>query len=832
MLNNYLIKPSLFQSWDLLYINIERYKNFYCILNFQPTNSTKNTDDRFDLLDDENISSQINDDIDISEIWQGIHRKRKILLFTAGFVLFATAIFTGYARIYRPIYKGSFSLLISDPMNTNNSKQDRFTNRTSSLIEDIAINSATYETSTLITLLKSPLFLNKVSKEFDLTSNELTKMISIDQNTNIASRKSQAEGILNINITIKDKIKGKKILQRLSEVYLQASLRRRQQKLNDGLEFLDKQAPAIQNKTNELQTKLVAFREKYKLIEPEIEGTVLKKQQNIIDQEILNLNSKRNRLENVRLEIKNRSLTARGFKDEMGDGLSVSDFDQSLLQQLITVEKELAKAKSKYTSSSSIVKGLELRLLQIQPILLKNQLEAVDTALSLNAGRLSNAFNQKEKIERRFLEQPALIKQYKNIEQEIKIANQNLVSLENARESFQLEMAQNSIPWVVISEPAMNNRPIKPSIKDNLFLGSFIGLLLGILAALIRDRMDHVFHYPEEVKESIKVPLLGHIPHVDAFEKVREARSSMIDELINKENNINDSTKKNRYQRFFYQEAFRNLFTSIRFLNADKRVNSLVLTSSLPMEGKTLINILLAKTLADMGERILLIDADIRKPQLHYRLAINNLVGFSNLLAESDLCLKDVIKPIKDCENWSVITGGTTAPDPTRLLSSKRMKDLINELIKSNEYDMILFDTPPVLGLSDSTLIAENTDGVIILVGLGSVDRALPKESINRIRVSGATLLGAVTNSTRESSDLIGARYDNYSYSGRYGYQYSPLQTYERYSEIDENNSEDSLKKNSLKSIDQIKNPIILKIYKIYNRYNKIRKSFIKWLDN
>ena len=164
-------------------------------------------------------------------------------------------------------------------------------------------------------------------------------MINIKQPKNKYQRNKFADGILDVSILINNKIKGKEILDELSKAYLNASLERRQQKLNDGLTFLDSQAPKIKLKLDDIQTKLVKFREKYKLIEPSIEVEKIKTQQKTIEDEIIFLKSERNKLRNVREEIINGSLTARGFKEEMGEGLTVGDFDQGLLLELINIEK-------------------------------------------------------------------------------------------------------------------------------------------------------------------------------------------------------------------------------------------------------------------------------------------------------------------------------------------------------------------------------------------------------------------------------------------------------------------------------------------------------------
>ena len=732
-----------------------------------------------------------NDEIDLRELWRALRRRKNLVGVTAAGVLALSGLNTAYQRIFRPVYQGSFALLITDPLNNESGNRAAAAALDGGMFEELARNTTSNDIPTLIELLQSPLLLSPIAQRYDLNANALAKRITI---TTGGEKRKEAEGILNVSVTGRDPVEDKQLLDDLSSTYLQAALQQRQQRLSDGLNFLNKQAPALEAKTEEIQSEVSDFRQRHSLLEPTTEGGALKQREAAIAAQVLDLEAGRNRLLRVRQEIVNGTLTARGFQEAIGglgngttaggnvQGLTISDVDQSLLQQLLKVETELAEARAKYNPDSSMVRGLEARLNQLQPLLRKNQLEAVDAALNLNAGRLETAKAQETSLNNQFLKQPALIKRYEALQTRLKIAQENLTGLVTARENFQLEIAQRSVPWRVIDPPEINPNPIKPSIPRNLALGAVLGLVAGAAAGLLRDRMDHVFHNAGEVKMDLGLPLLGHIPHVDLFKGVREDKEDkrfLLQELdSNYPSEVNQNTEqKAKYQRFFYQEAFRNLFTSIRFLNSDQPLRSIAITSSLPAEGKSLVNVLLAKTLSEMGQKVLLIDADLRKPQLHKRLGLNNLRGLTNVLTDDSNSWRSVLQPVEGYENWSVITAGRRPPDPTRLLSSNRLHQLVEDLENSGEFDLILFDTPPVLGLADAALVAEHCDGLVLMVSLDRVDRSLPKEAVARILSSGAPLLGVVTNCIKREEKEAQAyglgQYDQYGYGyGGYGYGY------------------------------------------------------------
>jgi capsular exopolysaccharide synthesis family protein len=170
---------------------------------------------------------------------------------------------------------------------------------------------------------------------------------------------------------------------------------------------------------------------------------------------------------------------------------------------------------------------------------------------------------------------------------------------------------------------------------------------------------------------------------------------------------------------------------------------------------------------------VLLVDSDLRKPQIHYRLGVDNINGLSNLLTDEAPDWRSLITPVSNHIGWDLLTAGPQPPDPPRLLSSQRMANLVQDITTSGDYDTVIVDTPPALGLADASLVAENMDGLLMVVSLGQVPRDLPKQAIRRIREAGAPVLGVITNSrqVRRGRDVTTAySYSAYGYGYGYGY--------------------------------------------------------------
>jgi len=201
---------------------------------------------------------------------------------------------------------------------------------------------------------------------------------------------------------------------------------------------------------------------------------------------------------------------------------------------------------------------------------------------------------------------------------------------------------------------------------------------------------------------------------------------------------------------YYFLESFGSLYTNLRLLSPAMSMRSLAIASAVIGDGKSTVAFYLAKTAAAVGLRVLLVDADLRVPQLHVRLGLPNVRGLSDAIA-TDLSLNDAIQRSPNEDNLFVLTAGYTPPDPIKLLSSKKMLYLMEQF--QAFFDLVIYDTPPLVGLADGHILAAHTDGTILVVAIDRTDRTLVTKALEGLKISGASVLGTVVNGIQSSAN-------------------------------------------------------------------------------
>jgi capsular exopolysaccharide synthesis family protein len=277
----------------------------------------------------------------------------------------------------------------------------------------------------------------------------------------------------------------------------------------------------------------------------------------------------------------------------------------------------------------------------------------------------------------------------------------------------------------------------------NLALAGLLGLMAGAAVVFLLEFLDESLKTPIDVENKLGLPLLGSIPLLpDAAAMALAARDP----------------------RSGFSEAYHSVRSALQFARVGGTPRTLLVTSAQPGEGKSTSALAIARAFARMGKSVLLIDGDLRNPSLHRMLGANNRSGFSSVLAGASL--SEAVQPT-DQMHLSLLSSGPRPPSPADLLSSPALRDFLDRM--SETIDLVVIDGPPVMGLADATILGNAVEGVLFISGAGVVRRGAALRAIERLKASGADIVGGVLSRFDSKKANLGGYGYEYAYSYDYG---------------------------------------------------------------
>ena len=312
----------------------------------------------------------------------------------------------------------------------------------------------------------------------------------------------------------------------------------------------------------------------------------------------------------------------------------------------------------------------------------------------------------------------------------------------------QVRLAEaESISNVIQAEPAtVPLRPVRPRVMQNTLLAAVVGGMLAVGVVFLVDALDDTVKGPEDITRNTGTVVLGVIASYDA------AKSDLVT-LAEPRSPI--------------AEAFRSLRTNIQFASVDKPLQSILVTSALPSEGKSTVAANLAITMAQSGKRVVLLESDLRRPSVHRYLKVPNRMGLSTMFVRPQVYLDGNLQGTR-IPNLKVLTAGDLPPNPSELLGSERMQAILRQL--REQADVLILDTPPMMAVTDAVVLAPRVDGVLLVARPGGTKISALRTAVEQLRRTGANILGVVLNEVQ----MKGYRYRYYSnmyyYYGYYEY--------------------------------------------------------------
>ncbi|WP_371418169.1 GumC family protein [Anabaena sp. UHCC 0253] len=604
----------------------------------------------------------------------------------------------------------------------------------------------------------------------DIYSDSATGKISSLEITKlpVQSRTSKnSSQIFSLSFIDRNPLKTKRVLQALQKVYQDYNTDQKNQRVNQGLAFVNNSVPKLQKDVMKAEKKLEQFRKENNLIDPVLQSKILlqslsdlQKQRQKTRAQLEDIQARHNSLEQA-IASANPSKTV---------DTTASNQYQALINELNTTEQALTQARVLYTEKYPIIQQLQqkrkiiIALIQqqeknqtipisnkLQPLVdINPKLENDLTQLKMTAlGLIANdayLMKSEQELRSQFNKYPSLITEYKGLVADIEIYRTTLKQLMQAQHSLGLKIAQEGFNWQILEEPALGIHI--GNLRWLLIIGGiFISPILGLLAALAWEKFNQAIFYPQDLQKLTNIQLLGSVPKLGKKPDSWQRKLKNIGR--NKRRDVDISLQEN-IRQLPNHEALDIIYQNIQILNNSLPLKSLMLTSALPGEGKTTLALGLGASAARMHQRVLVIDANLRSPSLHKTLGLTNDWGLSLLLIDDEnTSFHNYIQPIHPAID--VLTAGPIPEDAVTLLSSERMKELID--LFGQNYDLVLIDAPSVLDTVDGRIVASLCNKIVMV---GRIGQVTPNKLMAATEIlSKLNLIGIVGNEVYDTPQIL-----------------------------------------------------------------------------
>jgi len=588
--------------------------------------------------------------------------------------------------------------------------------------------------------MKSPSAWEKMTDSDKATAMEdaITDLIS----NNIQVIPYRRSRIIDISFSTQSPTLSSIIVNAIAKAYMDEILDIRLNIANYKLNWMNEKAEAERGKLGQSEKELQTYMQSKNIIT--VEGRIA-----IIPQKLSELSSQLILAETKRKELEALYNKVSKMDTENGAAMPSIASNQSLVtlkDSILKTEQSIIELSKKYGKNHpAMIKAHEnldgLQKLQQQEIINITQTIKNDYELAL-----LNEKNLQKSLERTKVEAVKLNErfiQYNVLKREVE-TNRGLYEtlIRKLKEQNIIGEIQTVNVWV-LEKAKKPDSPYKPKKKLYLFLGLMVGIAGGVAFAFFVEYLDPTIKTPDEVEDRLGMPILGTVFFV------KQKKKQIIDSMIENPNSA-------------FAERYKAIRTSIMLSSVDHTPKSLLVTSPSPNDGKTMTAVNLSLAMVQFKHKVLLIDADLRNSQIHHLFGLDNNEGLSTYAA--GVVTEDIIKE-GPLPNLHIITSGPKPPNPSETISSKRILELIEQM--SQKYDMLIFDSAPVIHVTDTLVLSKIVDGTVLVTRAGQTNYDMARNCIKSLKDINARLLGVIFNALNVKESGY------YRYYGDYDYTYT-----------------------------------------------------------
>lgn len=694
-----------------------------------------------------------------------LYRRKWLFALVFMLILISTAVFTFTVT---PLYQARTTLLIEEKGGVEN---QIFEISSLSLKETVLKNqveilrSRSLAAAVLDALSGSPFsnYLNRIVSEnlsVDLRKENAIKFLR----KNLKVTPIRETDVIEIKVSAPDPDLAAFLANTYAREYYKQSLRQSRGEVSEVRQFLEQQLENVQKELKVSEEALKDYKEKEKVTALSDETAELVKQlaefEGLFNGAQTDLNAAQKRLDYLKSQLDERksklvsdisslsSPVVAQMREEIAklEAMWVSYIAQGFAAshpKLQELTRRIEDTKGKLVEATEKLVASEI--LGENPLALSqdlvNKILVLETEIRTLSARTKSLESVVDSYSKQLNSLPEKGLKLARLERQARVGENIFLMLKEKYEEARIKEA-GQIGKVTIIDPAVADpEPIKPQKKLNLFLGTLLGLALGMLAALIIDRSDNTVKTQEEL-ENLGVAVIGTIPMLKTNGDLRHQSHKQKKRHQTEIQRISSHLISHIEPRSLFSEAYRTVRTNLQFAQPDAKLKTILITSPGPGEGKSTTAANLAITLAQNGMQTLLVDADLRKPVLHSVLSVSKEPGLSHFLS-GRAQLESICKPTP-VTNLFLAPCGVIPPNPSELLGSRKCKELIDEL--KARYDFVLFDSPPAIAVADAMILSSLLDGVVLVISAGETH--LP--SIHKVLCSmgnvKAKVIGGVFN--------------------------------------------------------------------------------------
>ncbi len=679
-------------------------------------------------------------EIHLSDYIRLIKKRRRVVL-TVFFVIFAISIIHTLATT--PIYRASTKVLIEKNERSNlmnnaaySAYDPEFNETQYQLIKSAAVGRKVVDLLSLdSTFDKYYGKMLKSASDKEARADDIAKMIV----GGIMVSPVKNSKIVDVSYMSENPDLAQAIANTVAKAYIEELLEMSMSSTQYTLQWMTKKAEEEREKLEKSERSLQTYMKDQNFVAVEDKVAVVPQKLSEINSQLIKSEARRKEAETLYNKVK-------GISNNLSDAESISAVAsdptiQSLRQQILKAEQQNMELAQKYGAkhptmirAQEDLKGRKARRDQEIKRVIDSIRNEYDMARSNEASlrRLlaetnSEALNVNDKLI-----------EYKVLSREVETNRQLYDALIKRIKEQSITEQVRSANVLIVEKAEKPGAPITPRTFRNLLIGLFVGLLGGIGMAFFVEYLDQTIKTPEEAESKLGVSVLGMIPMI-------KAQENPIDLMVLKE------------PISVFAENYKAIRTALLLSSADRPPKRLLVTSSQPEEGKTVTAINLATAIAQSEYSVLLIDADLRKPRVYKALGLTNSKGLSTYLAgASDM---NIIQQ-GPLPNLSVITSGPIPPNPSELLTSNRLNFMISDL--SEKFDIIIFDAPPLLSVTDSLILSKVLDGTLVVARAGKTTYDDLRKSLKSLIDLQSHVLGIVINALDAKKNEYYYRYHSY----------------------------------------------------------------------